>query len=192
MTKIKSLITQTLFLAFFALMGIQSAFAQGLLGTGDDGFVIQITSPSSIAQTIEHGFDAGICQWIGQSEWGADVTQELCGEVVWADDSLSCGPLTNAGALAGKIALIRRGTCSFSLKTYYAQQAGAKAVIIINHFANAQDAGCTTYANATALLSGMTAVDSASAIHIPAVFLERETGEQIRGAIDGGERSIKP
>lgn len=187
MTKIQSICTKFLLFALFAFLGMQNGHAQAVLGTGDDGFVIQITSPASIAQTIEHGFDAGVCQWIGQSDWGADVTQELCGEVVWADDSLSCGPLTNGNALAGKIALIRRGSCSFSLKTYHAQQAGAKAVIIINHFANAQDADCTTYANATALLSGMTAVDSASAIHIPAVFLERLTGEEIRSAVDAGE-----
>ncbi len=158
-----------------------------VLGTGDDGFVIQITSPSSIAQTIDYGFDPGICQWIGQTEWGADITDELCGEVVWADDSLACGPLTNGNALAGKIALIRRGTCSFSLKAYNAQQAGAIAVIIINHYTNALDGPCTTYANATQFLGGMTAVDSATAVHIPAVFLERMTGEDIDGALASGQ-----
>lgn len=173
-----------LFLLSFASQIIQ---AQNVLGTGDDGFVIQITSPASIAQTIEHGFDPGVCQWIVQTEWGADVTDELCGELVWADDSLACGPLTNGNELAGKIAFIRRGTCSFSLKTYNAQQAGAIAVIIVNHYNNAQDGPCTTYANATQFLGGMTAVDSVNAIHIPAVFIERMTGEDIDGALAAGE-----
>lgn len=182
--KILKTTLQTILLLFGTIITVN---AQGALGTGDDGFVIQITSPASIAQTLVHGFDPGVCQWIGQTDWGADVTQELCGEVVWADDSLACGPLTNGNALAGKIALIRRGTCSFSLKTYNAQQAGAIAVIIINHYNNAQDGPCTTYANATQFLGGMTAVDSVAAVHIPAVFLERSTGEDIDGALKAGQ-----
>lgn len=173
--------------ALLMFLATHSLHAQGALGTGDDGFVIQIISPASIAQTIEHGFEPGVCQWIGQTDWGADVTTELCGEVVWADDSLGCGPLTNGNALAGKIALIRRGTCSFSLKTYNAQQAGAIAVIILNHYTNAQDGPCTTYANATQFLGGMTAVDSVAVTHIPAVFLERSTGEDIDGALAAGQ-----
>ena len=172
---------------FLLLLSAQLLSAQGVLGTDDDGFVIQITSPASIAQTLVHGADAGVCQWIGQSNWGADVTTELCGEVAWADDSLACGPLTNASALNGKIALIRRGTCGFSLKTYYAQQAGAKAVIIINHYTNPRDGPCTTYADATQFLGGMSGGDSIAAIHIPAVFLERSTGEDIDGALASGQ-----
>lgn len=174
-------------LAFFFLSGLQSLSAQAL-GTDDDGFVVEIKSPASIAQVIEHGADPGICQWIGQSDWGADLTADLCGEVVWADDSLGCGTLTNAAALNGKIALIRRGTCGFSVKAYYAQKAGAIAAIIINHYNNAADGPCTTYANATQYLGGMSGLDSAAAVHIPAIFLERATGEAIDGALKNGEK----
>jgi hypothetical protein len=166
---------------------VQVAQAQNVLGTGDDGFVVQITSPASIAQSLVHGADPGVCQWIGQNEWGADVTQELCGEVVWADDSLACGQLTNPAALAGKIALIRRGTCGFSVKVSWAAKACAKAAIILNHYANAQDGPCTTYANATQFLGGMAGVDSVASANIPAIFLERETGEAIDGALAAGE-----
>ncbi|MFN0217108.1 MAG: PA domain-containing protein [Saprospiraceae bacterium] len=187
MKNLKSTISPLIFIALLQALTFPNIRAQGTLGTGDDGFLIQINSPASIAQTIEHGFDPDICQWIGQSGWGADVTEEFCGEVVWADDSLGCTPLVNGNSLAGKIALVRRGSCSFSLKTYHAQQAGAIAVIIINHYNNPQDGPCTTYANATQFLGGMTPVDSASAIHIPAVFLERMTGEDIQGALDAGQ-----
>ncbi|MCC7466272.1 MAG: hypothetical protein IT261_08390 [Saprospiraceae bacterium] len=165
---------------------VQVAQAQ-VLGTDDDGFVVQITSPASIAQSLVHGADPGVCQWIGQTEWGADVTQELCGEVVWADDSIGCSQLTNASALAGKIALIRRGTCGFSVKVSWAAKAGAKAAIILNHYANAQDGPCTTYANATQFLGGMSGLDSTSTATIPAIFLERATGEAIDGALAAGE-----
>ena len=43
-----------------------------------------------------------------------------------------CSPLTNAGAVAGNIALIDRGTCGFVVKVKNAQDAGAIAVIIAN------------------------------------------------------------
>lgn len=43
-----------------------------------------------------------------------------------------CGPLTNASSIAGKIAVLYRGTCNFSTKALNAQNAGAVAVIIIN------------------------------------------------------------
>ncbi|HIP37119.1 MAG TPA: hypothetical protein EYG85_09730, partial [Crocinitomix sp.] len=40
--------------------------------------------------------------------------------------------ITNGAALAGKIAVIRRGGCEFGSKAYAAQQAGAIACIIVN------------------------------------------------------------
>ena len=46
-----------------------------------------------------------------------------------------CSPILND--LFGKIAVINRGTCEFSLKAFNAQQRGAIAVIIINHTGDA-------------------------------------------------------
>lgn len=43
-----------------------------------------------------------------------------------------CSPLTNAAAVAGKIAIIDRGTCGFAVKVKNAQSAGAIAVVIAN------------------------------------------------------------
>jgi PA domain. len=172
------------------LFNLNFAAAQGELGTNDDGFVVQIKTPSSIAQTIFYGFEAGVCQWVGQSSnngaapWGADVTEELCGQVVWAKDSLACVPGTKD--LTGKIALVRRGTCNFSLKVYHAQQRGAKAVIVLNNYANPNDGPCTT-TSGTLLFGGMAAGDSAAAVKIPAIFLEQLNAEQIDGALAAGE-----
>lgn len=50
------------------------------------------------------------------------------GEGVGTD---ACEPIQNN--VAGKIALIDRGTCAFALKTFFAQIAGAKGVIIVNN-----------------------------------------------------------
>ncbi|MBK6994686.1 MAG: T9SS type A sorting domain-containing protein [Lewinellaceae bacterium] len=193
MKKILTNFPALLLFLFAQFLVVNTAYSQGVQGTDDDGFVIQITSPASIAQTIVHGFDPGVCQWIGQTAgdppmpWGADITGELCGEVVWADDSLGCTAFTNASALAGKIALIRRGTCGFSVKVSWAKKSGAIAAIIVNHYANAQDGPCTTFANATQYLGGLTGLDSASTATIPAVFIERMTGEEIDGALAAGQ-----
>src|SRR5439155_7573841 len=44
-------------------------------------------------------------------------------------------PFTNASALDGRIALIDRGTCTFTLKAKNAQNSGAFGVIIVNNVA---------------------------------------------------------
>lgn len=190
MKKVLTTFGGILMLVFLQVAAFQTLQAQDL-GTDDDGFLVQITSPASIAQTIEHGFEAGVCQWIGQTPgdppmpWGTDVTQTLCGEVVWGYDSIGCVPMTTD--LTGKIALVRRGICNFSLKVYHAQQRGAIAVIVLNHYATATDEPCTTTGAGGLLFGGMAGGDSASAVTIPAIFLERQTGEQIDGAIAAGE-----
>jgi minor extracellular serine protease Vpr len=48
----------------------------------------------------------------------------------------ACAPLP-AGSLAGKVALIRRGTCSFYQKCFNAQSAGAIAVVLYNNASGA-------------------------------------------------------
>jgi hypothetical protein len=48
-------------------------------------------------------------------------------------DSLGCNPLINGASIAGKIAVVYRGQCEFSIKALNAQQAGALAVVVINN-----------------------------------------------------------
>jgi len=48
-----------------------------------------------------------------------------------------CSAFSNAAAVAGKIALVERGTCGFAVKARNATNAGAAAVIIYNNAANA-------------------------------------------------------
>ena len=50
----------------------------------------------------------------------------------------ACDPLP-AGSLAGKVALIRRGTCGFNIKSINAENAGAIAVVIYNNLAGIQN-----------------------------------------------------
>lgn len=155
----------------------QSLNAQGAEGTNDDGFVVQITEPSGIAQNLFNGQE---CGWVG-STYGPSLTadQAFCGDVVWAKDSLGCTPITND--LTGKIALLRRGVCNFSLKVYHAQQAGAIAAIITNHYLTATDGPCTWN------IGGMAGGDSATAVTIPSILIHRQTAEQIDAALNASE-----
>lgn len=59
-------------------------------------------------------------------------TGPITGDVVSSVPVDGCTPLTNAAAVAGKIALIKRGTCSFIVKFQSAQAAGAKAAVVYN------------------------------------------------------------
>lgn len=49
------------------------------------------------------------------------------------EDSLACAGATNASSLAGKIAVVYRGSCSFGAKVENAEAAGAIACVIINN-----------------------------------------------------------
>jgi hypothetical protein len=60
------------------------------------------------------------------------------GPVVLVDDGVAppsdgCSTLQNPGGLAGKIALVDRGNCTYVVKAQQAQAAGATGVIIVNN-----------------------------------------------------------
>jgi hypothetical protein len=92
---------------------------------------VNIDSPASIAG--EKPF--------GTADFGPPLgSPPISAEVVEAVDATpptndACQPITNAAQLAGKIALIDRGTCTFLAKAQAAQAAGAVAVIIVNNAA---------------------------------------------------------
>ena len=88
-------------------------------------------------------------------------------------DSMGCGPLINGDEIAGKIALIHRGSCNFSLKAYNAQVAGAIGVMIVN--VDGQGLG------------GMLAGDSGNALVIPSWLIDDiDAVTSWRSEIDAG------
>lgn len=147
------------------LVFVNQDFINGQTRGIDFEFIVK--SPASIA---------GSYGWDGTTDFGGSLEDDLCGELVWADDieELGCSPLTSD--LTGKIALIRRGSCFFSLKIYNAQEAGAKAVVVVNHNQDSEIGLDGT--------SGMAAGDSASAVTIPAIFVSYNTGVQILSALN--------
>lgn len=116
---------------------------------------------------------------VGNYEYGTAVfgpavtTSNFNGQVVVVNDG-SAAPTQGcsaspAGAYAGKIALVDRGTCGFELKTKNAQDAGAIAVIVANN---------------TAGILNMADDPTITAI-IPAVMISQADGAAIKAGTPG-------
>lgn len=129
--------------------------------------VAVINSPASIAKICQAGAAS-----FGPKLTGTGTTGDV---VVGTDDTAApgpsttdaCSPLTNAAAVAGKIALVDRGGCGFVVKVKNAQNAGAIAVLVAD--------------NVEATPSGMSGVDPT--ITIPSVRIRLSDGNIIKGAL---------
>ncbi len=134
-----------------------TAAAQGYLSPS---LVFSITAPPGIAGSY-------VFQSAG---FGPPVALAgISGEVVAAVDAGGvntldgCEAITNAGAVNGKIALVDRGNCNFTVKVANAEAAGAIAVLVANNAAG---------------LPGMGGTDPA--IGIPSIGIEQALGASIR------------
>ncbi len=122
-----------------------SAVAAG--NSGPDPFTVE--SPGSAARALTAGASSvphfvGAPLTVEESTFrlaagdfktvSADLTAPLGVVMAGGDLSIACTALP-AGSLTGKIALVSRGTCSFSQKILDAQQAGAVAAIVVNNVA---------------------------------------------------------
>lgn len=114
----------------------------------------------------------------GATGWGGRAsTTPITGEVVWSNDGdpgnekKGCKDAQKRSILDGKIVLIERGLCDFSEKAYYAQKAGAKAVIICGF--DEQNVGMAAGANATL-------------VTIPAYFARKSVCDKIAPFVGKG------
>ena len=90
-------------------------------------YALQVNSPAAIA---------GVYRNTNTVDW-APITTGFTGDVTYTADlgsALACAALP-AGSLAGKVALIDRGTCAISVKVHNAAEAGAIGVLIANNAA---------------------------------------------------------
>jgi subtilisin family serine protease len=92
------------------------------------------------------------------------------GTATTANDACNSAPPLPAGSLTGKVALIRRGTCSFYEKALKAQNAGAAGVVLYN--------------NVAGLVSATVA--GTPPITIPVVSISAATGVLIDGRLASG------
>jgi hypothetical protein len=133
--------------------------------------VLTIDSPASLAGNIV----------ISTAQFGPDVTEDaIAGDIVAAIDPADaagmsttdgCTLFSNASLVAGKIALIDRGSCDFVDKSANAEAAGAIAVIIAN---NVPDG-----------LPPLGVRENAPTIHIPTVGISQADGATIRATLAG-------
>jgi hypothetical protein len=118
---------------------------------------------------------------VGTASFGNALTASgLSGAVVAAADPAdaagtattdACSPLTNAAAVAGNIALVDRGTCTFIIKAKNVQNAGAIAMLVAD---NAEDSPPP----------GLGGTDDA--LTIPSVRITLADGALIRANIAAG------
>ncbi|MEE8522788.1 MAG: Calx-beta domain-containing protein [Thermoanaerobaculia bacterium] len=129
----------------------------------EPGPSLRINAPASIAGNYR----------IGTADFGPPLTvQGITGSLVLARDAsanptLVCNPVANPGEVAGKVALIDRGVCNFTVKVKHAQNAGAIAVVIAN--------------NAQGPPPGLGGTDGT--IVIPAVSVSIQDGQLIKNAL---------
>ena len=99
----------------------------GFLSSAYVGASLAVTAPASIAggKQVTNSFASG---WGGNPDTATIVNAQV---VKAGPDSLACNPITTP--VAGKVALVFRGSCEFGAKALSAQNAGARAVIIVNN-----------------------------------------------------------
>ena len=134
--------------------------------TLDTNSKLTINSPAGIAQDYIA---------VLSTNFGGDITTPITNDLVLVNDGSGdsndgCQALTNAADLNGKIAVVKRGDCSFTIKTKSAQDAGAIAIIVVNNVG-------TNPIN-------MSGTDSS--ITIPAVMVSKEHGDSIITALSSG------
>lgn len=132
-----------------------------------------INNPSSLNSLYPSGMLTG-----SPVNWGSNNTSSITGDIVYIQDGsgsyLGCSPFA-PGSLNGKIALIDRGSCSFSLKAYHAQMAGAVGVI---------------FANNAAGIFQMTGSFYAQEVTIPAAIVDITEASEIKNALLTGAVNI--
>ncbi|HYC87606.1 MAG TPA: PA domain-containing protein [Thermoanaerobaculia bacterium] len=117
---------------------------------------------------------------VGTASFGPALNRtSMSGQVVPARDANNeegpstldgCTPYENAADMAGKVALVDRGTCTFVQKALMAQAAGATGLVIAD---NRAETGCV---NVPPGMSG-----SNPEVRIPVMSLNQADGAELRG-----------
>lgn len=142
------------------------------LAFGQGNVVVQVLSPASIANGYANTYVTTANGWATP-----DMTipaNAVQGEFVLAvdgsaADSLGCEAIVNGAEVDGKIAVIYRGTCNFSLKALNAQEAGAIGVLLIS---NSDE------------VIGMLGGDYGSQVTIPVAMISQSNGALIRAVLN--------
>lgn len=107
----------------------------------DKRTVLKLTAPAAAAGSYEIGFaDFGPAP--NATNFPANALVLVNDGVASPSANDGCEtPFANAAALAGKVAVIDRGTCGFAVEAKNAQLNGAVGVVIVNNTGGVQDMG---------------------------------------------------
>lgn len=93
---------------------------------------VRVNSPASIAGSYAAG-TASFGPSLSFPGITANLVQALDGSGSSTD---ACSPLTNSATVLGKLALVDRGNCNFTVKVLNAQDAGALGVVVVDNVSN--------------------------------------------------------
>ncbi len=142
---------------------------QMFLWTGTNvGNNLTIHTPSSIAGGYS-GLEAGFGPGLSSTALTADLV--LADDNVTPDQNDLCEPPVNAADFSGRIAVIRRGSCSFVQKITAAQNAGALAVIMVNNVGGGP----------------ITMGGNGPSVTIPSIMISRADGNSIISRLVAGD-----
>ena len=142
-------------------------------------FSVMVTEPSALAGSLLHTTPASppdVNAWSPNYPDMNNPANAVQAFTVIGQDSLSCAALTNAADVAGKIAIVYRGTCDFSSKVVNAQNAGALAVVVVNN------------AGAPIAMGGGA---SADLVIIPVVMISQADGALIHDEVVAGNVEMR-
>jgi hypothetical protein len=109
----------------------------------------------------------------------------VTGDLAVADPVEACGPLTNAAAIAGRIAIVDRGTCTFVEKVEFAEAAGAIAVLVTNNAAGLPPMGGASGSIGIPSLGITQALGDTLKANLPAPGVNATLGPDPGGALSG-------
>lgn len=176
-TAVKNLVAAGSFLAIAAGNDGDATFVTGAPGTYSEVLsvaavtdvisfrTLTVTAPSSIAG------DKAAAEGAFTKSLG--LTGPVSGELVATVPANGCGTISNASALKGKIAFIRRGSCTFVSKFQSAIAAGAVAAVVADQME----------ADEPFSMGGDGTQSS-----IPGVMIRKVDGDPIAEALAGGQK----
>ncbi|KJH40883.1 PA domain protein [Dictyocaulus viviparus] len=118
------------------------------------------------------------------AQYGADLHHSpVVGEIAVAEPLRACSALTNVDQVRGRIAVVERSDCMFQEKSRHAQQAGAIAVIVVDHVVGTSSSGQPSFAMAEDK-------DSVDDIVISSVFIYFNEGQKLMKAASKGNMLV--
>jgi hypothetical protein len=137
-----------------------TADLRGVLGTPR----VRVNAPGNIAGSYA----------VGAAEFGPAVSPGgTTANVAQAAPADACSALSNPSQVAGRIALVDRGSCNFTVKVKNAQNAGAVGVIVVN--------------NVTPGVIQMGGGDAT--INIPSLMVSLADGSTLKSQLSAGENA---